>query len=177
MATKTQDLIPMFNREINIPNSEQILNLTASNKIGYIEDGFWDARLSGMLNTFTVVDGLDVVPPEATGSNYFVDIATKAKDLPTELWMLVVIVGGFRLLRLKIMGLAVNFTAEAGPASFEQQASATVLRSLLSNLQGRIQELKTQYSDEFGSAGFFYMDGVSQAASADLENLAELSVL
>ncbi len=177
MATITQDLIPMFNREINVPNSEQILGLSAANKIGYIEDGFWDARLSGMLTTYTVVDGLEVVPPATAGKNYFVDIASKAKDLPTELQMMVVIIGGFRLLRLKIMGLAVNFTAEAGPVSFEQQASATVLRSLLANLQGRIQELKKQYSDEFGNAGFFYMDGVAQAAVADMQNLAELSVI
>ena len=177
MATLIQDIIPMFDREINIPGDAQLPTLTASNKIGYITDGFWDARLSEMLVTFTVVDGADVVPPQVVGKAYITDDATKEDDLPVELQMLVVITAGFRLLRLKIMDLAVNFTAEAGPVSFEQQASATVLRAILANLQGRLQELKKQYSDAFKTGGFHYWDGVEQAAAADLAQLAELTTL
>lgn len=175
MATLLEDLIPMFNREINGPGFERIPDITASQKLGYIQDGFWDARLSGMLDTFGVFDGLDVVPPATAGKNYFADLSSSTDDLPTEFHMLVVIFAGFRLLRLKIMDLAVNFTAEAGPVSFEQQASATVLRALLANLQGRIQELKKQYSDDFTSS-FHYWDGEAQSAAATLADLSALTV-
>lgn len=166
----------MFDREINIPGDLQISTLSAANKIGYITDGFWDAKLSQMLDIYTVVDGDDVVPPATSGKDYFVDSASKADDLPVEFQMLVVITAGFRLLRLKIMDLAVNFTAEAGPVSFEQQASATVLRAVLANLQARLQELKGQYSDAF-SGSFHYWDGVSQAAASDLADLGALTTL
>ncbi len=175
MATLTEDLIPMFNREINIPNNEQITGLTAPNKIGYIEDGFWDARLAGMLDSFSIFDGADIVPPGVAGKNYFADAGSATDDLPTQFHMLVVMTAGFRLLRLKIMELAVNFTAEAGPVSFEQQASATTLRALLASLERRLAELKHQYSDDF-STSFHYWDGEAQSAAADLAMLAELTV-
>ena len=177
MGTLVEDLIPMFNREINGPGFERITAISASQKLGYIEDGFWDVRLAGMLATFTVVDGVDLVPPGVTGKLYFTDDSTKAEDLEKKFWMMVVIVAGFRLLRLKIMDLAVNFTAEAGPVSFEQQASATVLRALLANLQGRVQELKGQYSDEFGADVFILMDGLAQSEYATLQSLPEAQIL
>ncbi len=167
----------MFTREINIPGDEQLPTVSAGSKLGYIEDGFWDARLSGMLGTFGVFDGADLVPPGTTGKLYFSDTATKADDLEKQFWMLVVIIAGLRLLRLKIMDLSVNFTAEAGPASYEQQASATVLRAILANLQGRVQELKGQYSDEFGSDVFILMDGIAQANYATLQSLPEAQII
>jgi hypothetical protein len=73
--------------------------------------------------------------------------------------------------------LAVNFSAKAGPVEYEQQASATVLRALLDNLQGRIQELKGQYSDEFGATVFILMDGIAQSEYAALNSLADAQVV
>ncbi len=177
MGTLIADLIPMFNREINIPGDEQLPGIAASAKLGYIEDGFWDAYLSGMLTTFGVFDGVDLVPPGVTDSLYFSDKATKADDLEKQFWMLIVIISGLRLLKLKIMDLAVNFTAEAGPVQFEQQASATVLRAILANLQGRVQELKGQYSEEFGSDVFILMDGIAQSGYATLQSLPEAQIV
>jgi hypothetical protein len=176
MGTLIEDLIPMFNREINGPGFERI-TASASQKLGYIEDGFFEIQLAGMLLAFDVFDGVDLVPPGTTGKNYFSDKSTKADDLEKKFWMMVVIFAGFRLLRLKIMDLAVNFTAEAGPVSFEQQASATVLRALLANLQGHIQELKGQYSDEFGADVFILMDGLAQSEYATLQSLPEAQIV
>jgi len=177
MATKIADLIPMFDRETNIPGDPQITTVSAGQKIGYIEDGFWDVRLAGMLGTYTVMDGADVVPPEIVGTKYFTDQATAELDLEKQYWMLINIFAGFRLLRLKIMDLAVNFKAVAGPVSYEQQASATVLRALLDNLQGRIQELKGQYSNEFSQSVFVLMDGLAQAEYATLNALPEQQIV
>lgn len=175
MGTPITDLIPMLDREINVPNAPQI-TASAGQKLGYIEDGFWDARLSGLLKEFTVADGADLDPPGTTGTKYFTDTATKAEGLDQEFWMLIVIMAGFRLLRLRIMQLAVNFNAQAGPVSYEQQASATVLRALLDNLQGRVQELKGLYSDKFNSI-FVLMDGVAQSEYAALNQLADQQIV
>lgn len=165
----------MLDREINVPGNAQI-TATASQKLGYIEDGFWDVRLSGMLETFTIVDGANTDPAQTAGENYFTDISTKSKDLDQQYWMMVIIFAGFRLLRLRIMELAVNFTAEAGPVSYEQQASATVLRALLDSLQNRVNELKSIYSDEYNSV-FVLMDGVAQREYSSLNYLADQSVI
>jgi hypothetical protein len=74
------------------------------------------------------------------------------------------------------MQLAVNFTAEAGPVSYEQQASATVLRALLESLERRIMELKDLYSDLVPANVFIAMDGVAQSEYATLNALPELQV-
>lgn len=176
MSTLIADLIPMFNREIDIPGSGQIVTSAAA-KLGYLEDGFWDIRLGGMLGGYTVALGEDLTPPGTTGSKYFTDQASLSEDLDQKFWMMITIFAGFRLLRLKIMQLAVNFTAEAGPVSYEQQASATVLRALLDSLERRIAELKVSYSDLIPSNVFVVMDGLAQSEYATLNALPELQVL
>lgn len=176
MSTPVADLIPMFNREIDIPGSGPIVTSAAA-KLGYIEDGFWDVRLAGMLGGFTVALGEALDPPGDTGSKYFTDQSTLSKDLDEKFWMMITLFAGFRLLRLKIMQLAVNFKAEAGPVSYEQQASATVLRALLESLERRIAELKALYSDLIPANVFVVMDGLAQSEYATLNSLPELQVL
>lgn len=176
MSTPLTDILPMFNREIDIPGDVQFSTVSAGAKLGYIEDGFWDVRLAGMLGGFTVALGEEITPAETTGVKYITDQDLTGEDLEEKYWVLIVIFAGFRLLRLKIMQLAVNFTAEAGPVSYEQQASATVLRALLDNLQGRIQELKEQYSDDFAVGAFIAMDGQAQSTYATLNSLPEANI-
>lgn len=175
MPTPVASLIPMLTREINAPGLENI-DLGGGDSLGYIEDGFWDVRLAGMLGSYTVVLGEDLDPVGTTGAKYFTDQATKAEDLDTMYWMMIVMFAGFRLLRLKIMNLAVNFKAVAGPVSYEQQASATVLRALLDSLSRRIQELKSQYSDSFNASVFIMWDGIAQDQYATLNHLQEQSI-
>jgi hypothetical protein len=178
MATPLTDLTRMLDREVNTPGVEMLPDLGTADLLGYIEDGFWDARLAGLLSSYTVVDAADVdqaTPP--TAGRYFVDSATSKQDLPVHFQMLVVIVAGVRLLRNKVLNLAINFKAEAGPVSYEQQASATTLRSILATLQSRYMELKTQYSDTIGASAMVYMDGVLQAETAVLNDLAALTVI
>jgi hypothetical protein len=176
MSTPLTDLIPMFNREIDIPGTGIIIT-SASAKLGYIEDGFWDIRLAGMLSGFTVALGETLTPPGTTGDKYFTDQDTLSEDLEQKFWMMVTIFAGFRVLRLKVMQLAVNFTAEAGPVSYEQQASATVLRALLDSLERRVAELKELYSDLIPANVFVVMDGLAQSEYATLNSLPELQIL
>lgn len=177
MATPLTEMIPMLNRELNTPGAEQLPDLGAGDFLGYLADGFWDARLYTMLTQYTLVDGADLGTPQPTGTNYITDQSTKEDDLPDEFQMLVVILAGTRMLRNKILTLAVNFKATAGPVDYEQQASATTLRAILASLQRRLDELKVMYTDEFSPGAFVYMDGALQRASSELNGYLALTVV
>ena len=177
MATLIADMIPMMTRELNAPGTEQYPELGAGDYIGYLSDGFWDVRLATMLTSYTILDGLDLATPGDSGSDYITDQSTKTVDLPEQFQMLVVIFAGARLLRNKILTLAVNYTATAGPVEYEQQASATTLRAILASLQRRMDELKRVYSDEFSPGQLYYMDGPLQRAESDLNQYLSLTVL
>jgi len=175
MATSTSELIQMLQREVNTPGIEMLPDLGPASAIGYIEDGFWDARLAGILSAYTIVDFGDVVPPETAG-RWIVDQASHAEDLPFEYQMMVVIFAGVRLIRNKILNLAINFRAKAGAVEFEQQASATTLRAVLAVLQQRLAELKGQYSDSLPPGAFNYMDAVLQREVSLIGDVAILTV-
>ncbi len=177
MPTLIDDIIPMMKRELNAPGTEQYPDLLGGDYLGYIADGFWDTRLAGMLFEYTLVDGLLLDTPLIEGKSYITDQATKVDDLPEQFQYMIVIFAGARLLRNKILTLAVNFTAQAAGVEYEQQASATTLRAILSNLERRVRELKVMYSDEFSPGAMAYMDGVLQRAESDMQGYLALTVL
>ncbi len=177
MATPLPDMIPMLQRELNAPGTEQYPDFGGGDYLGYIADGFWDVRLATMLTDYTILDGLDLGTPVATGTDYITDQATKENDLPVQFQMMVVIFAGARLLRNKILTLAVNYKASAASVEYEQQASATTLRAILASLQRRMDELKTVYSDDFSPGQMTYIDGPLQRAQSDLNQYLALTVL
>jgi len=177
MATSIPSMVPMMNRELNAPGTEQYPDLLAGDYLGYIADGFWDARLAGTLMDYTIVDGADLGTPEDTGTDYITDQSTKEDDLPEEYQYMVVLFAGTRLLRNKILTLAVNYKATAGPVEYEQQASATTLRAILASLEKRLRELKEMYSESFTPSAFYYMDGTLQRAASEMYGYLEMSVL
>lgn len=177
MATPVTDLIPMLNREINPTGAELFSTMSAGTKIGYLKDGFWDARLAGILDEYTIALGEDITPAQTTGTEYYTDVGLSNEDLPEEFHMLITLFAGFRLIRLKILNLAVNFKATAGPAEYEQQASATTLRAVLKSLEDRLQELKAQYSEDFNQSVFVMMDGIAQSTYSLMNGLPDLQIV
>ena len=172
MATPVSDLRDALKREINVPGIESLPDLTNSQLDGYIKDGFWEARLFGMLSDYTQTDGTEFATPLG-------DVIKRTSDdgdLPQDLQMLVVLMAAIRLLRAKILNLSVNFRAQGGPVEYEQQASATVLKSLLQVMEGRIQQVKELYSDKLGSGAFVYFDGELQKELALAYDLASYQV-
>ena len=161
--TAVSDLRAQLARRINVPGAEQLEDVSGAVLDGYILDGFWQTRLRGMLVGYT--SNTTTITKESDGSG-----------LPEHLQQLVIIMAGFNLVRAKVMQLAVNFSAKAGPVAYEQQASATVLRALLNSLERELQQLQEAYSDQFGGA-LYYMDGVLQSEYAQLNQLAELTVI
>ena len=175
MATSIKSMIPMLDREVNAPGVELYSTASASQKMGYIADGFWDARLAGTLSSYTIVDGDDLATPDAT-TDYITDLSTSTADLPEQYQMMVIIFAGARMIRNKILNLAINFTAQAGPVQYEQQASATTLRAVLASLERRLDELKVMYSDSFTPGAFAYMDGTLQRAASEVYGYQELQI-
>ena len=171
MATPVSDLRAMLSREINVPGFEQLPDITSSQLDGYIADGFWETRLLGMLESYTLTDGTELATP--VGS--IIKQASDDGDLPEQYQMLVVIVAGLKMLRLKALNLAVSFSAKAGPVEYEQQTSATVLRAILDSLESRLNELQASYSDLFAGS-MVYFDGVLQRERSLIDGLAVLTV-
>lgn len=175
MATSLKSMIPSLDRSVNAPGAELYPTASASQKMGYLADGFWDARLAGTLTTWTIIDGDDLATPDGT-TDYITDLSTMEDDLPEEFQMMVVIFAGARMISIKILNLAINFTAKAGPVSYEQQASATTLRAVLATLEKRLAELKIMYSDSFTPGQFTYMDGALQRAASEVQGYQLLQI-
>ena len=141
---------------------------------GYVADAFWEARLVGMLGAYTLTDGSELATPPGES---VIKKSGDDGDLEAYLQMLIVIIAGLRVLRLKVLNLAINFTAVAGPTEYEQQASATTLRAVLATLEARYKELKSLYSDQFPSGAFVYFDAELQRESALIQDFATYQVL
>ena len=167
MATTVASMVPQLDREINAPGAELFSTASGAQKVGYIKDGFWEARLLGMLESYTQTDGTEFATPPGDVIKAIADDG----DLPEYLQQLVVIVAALKMVRMKILNLAINFRAQAGPVEYEQQASATTLRSVLATLEMRVNELKELYSEELGQGPFVYFDSVLQRESSGIDEL------
>ena len=75
MATPIQNMIPLLDREVNAPGAELYPTASAAQKVGYLTDGFWEARLLGMLTEYTVRDGTEFTvlegPEHANGYTWW----------------------------------------------------------------------------------------------------------
>jgi hypothetical protein len=171
MSTPVSELREMLKREINVPGFGQLPGITNTQLDGYISDGFWEARLMGVLSSYTLTDGSELATPVAS-----IYLAADESDLPPQYQVLVVIVAGLRLLRLKALNLAVSLRAKAAAVEYEQQTSATVLREILQSLERRAATLFSLYSDVLGQGAFNYFDGELQRTSSMIQGLNLLTV-
>lgn len=173
MATLVSALRAQLGREINPPGFEQYPDITNTQLDGYIKDGFWEIKLFGMLGVFTQTDGTELATPPGD----IIKLTADDGDFPEQFQQLVVIGSALKLIRMKLLTLAVNFKAEGGPISYDQQASATTLRAVLATLEQRLQSLKQIYSDEIGGGVFLYYDSTLQRNQSVLNQSLQLQVL
>lgn len=157
MATLVSDLRAQLRREINVPGFAQLPDITNSELDGYIMDGFWEGRLLGLLGEYTQTDGTEM----ATPAGPIFKVTSDGGDLEPQYRVMIVMIAALKLLRLKLLSLAVNIRAQAGPVEYEQQASATVLRAILEALERRIAEIKGLYGT-LGDGAFYYFDAELQ---------------
>lgn len=151
MAVLLSDYVDALKREVQPPGVDLFSEVTSSTWVGYLTDAFWEARLDGFLEHYSVIDD-----PE----NGFV---IQHDDLTTELplqWMaLVVLYAGIKVLRNKILNTNTSFRAKAGPVEFEQQNSATMLAEMLRQLKSTKDRIIDSLEQDFG--GVMVLDAFS----------------
>jgi len=167
MATAVADVVPVLQREVNVPGAPLFPDALPGDYFGYVEDGFWEGRLAGVFKGWTIIDGADLTSPE---SGRF--ITNDNEDDFAEMdQMFLAIIAGFRMIQRKAFDLAQNMRAHAGPLEYEKQVSATVLRELIKSLERRLNEYEVLYSELVSASAFYYMDGLAQSSYAIYNSL------
>lgn len=142
MAVDLSEFVDSLRREVTPPGSDLFSDVSDDVFTGYLSDAFWEARLDGFVASWTCdVDG--VVTP-----------ITGDKEFPRELVGLLVLYGGIKILRNRIMNLNQRFSAKAGPVEYTTENSASVLSELLRQLDARRKDLL----EEVEATPTFYYD-------------------
>lgn len=146
MAVDLGDLVDPLKREVAAPGDFATVfpNTTDDDLIGSLSDGFWVARLDGLLAGYTESEG-SVTPTSGT------------TDLSRELQQLVVFYAGYQIVKNVLRGIQTKFRAKAGPVEYETAQSATQLTDILKELKYRRDMLLVRLS-ELGQIPSFYVD-------------------
>jgi len=125
---------------------------------GYVEDALWTAVLKGAITGYAV----DRTDP---AHHAIVPVAPNTKEMPGELGQLVVEFAALNIIAGDLLNLQTTIRATAGPVSFEQQRSATVLVAVLKNIQGQIA-LSLEQIGKLGHANTTVFDGLIERTLA-----------
>lgn len=134
MAVDLVDLVPSLQRAVDNPDTPLDATFTEEVMVGYLADGFWEARLQGLLAGYTEADGSIVTD-------------NGGDDMPRELQQLVVFYGAIAIIANRLVRSNSVFRAKAGPVEFETQQSANLLRDILKDLYERRKYLIGKLSD------------------------------
>ena len=140
------ELVESTQRAIALPGGT-LDDFDADELEGHIRDGFWNARLDGVLTGYTEADG--VFTPEMGD----IDAAL------LRFWTT------YGILFNRFTDLDTLFRAQAGPVEFETQRSAQLLRDLLADLKARKKELLDRLAED-GRAPATYVGMIDAAAAA-----------
>lgn len=155
MSTPVSEIRDVLRREVASPGFTAV-PLTSVQADSYIADAFWECRLMGVLSDYTITDGEDDAGKVIHKQH------DSDEGLPEMFWQLLAIVAGMRILRQRMLDLAVNMSAKAGPVEYSRESSATALRAVFEEMRHRLMLLLELYSDELGVGGVVYFDSVLQ---------------
>lgn len=148
MPLELADLVPNLLRETTPPGENLYPDATDDQLIGYLQDGFWEARLDGLLTSWS--ESEQSVSPIQTGGD----------EIPRDFQQIIVMYGGVKLVRTALLNTDTLFKAVAGPVSFETQTAPTILSQLLKELKDRRDRLLFRLQDA-GLINVAYIDGVA----------------
>lgn len=149
MAFDLNDVVPTLQRKVSIPGSNLFPTMVDDDYLGYLEDAFWDARMSGFMAEWTLVD--DTVEPQQVGG----------ADITRDIVSVIILWAAINIVTNELKSGSTQFKAVAGPVSFEQQNSAQVLRDLLSELKDEKNIALKRLSD-LGIVLDSYIDAVTE---------------
>lgn len=156
MAVPLANLVPYLKAEINPPGVELYPNTTDAAFIQMLANGFWEARLNGLMAGYEESAG-SIVPISGT------------VDLGREMQQLVVLYTAYRIVLTNFQNMSSIFRAQAGPVSFETQKHATVLKTVLDALRLRMSGLLDSVGDDTTSVAVFdaYLARTAAIASGE----------
>lgn len=131
MAVDLFEHVDSLKREVTPPGSTLFSDVSDETWVGYMTDGFWEARLDGFLTSYTADAIEGTISPLETGG----------EEIGRDKLALVILYASVKVLRNHIMNLNMRFRAEAGSVSFAVDNSATVLREILAQLQATKQRI------------------------------------
>ena len=142
--TQLIDLVEAFKREVAVPGdfAGTFPATQESDLVAALADAFAQAQLEGFFPThqFDITTG--VITP----------------DLSVAGGALVVMYAGARMLKHRLLGMAVGKRYKAGPTEYETSPVASLLTQMLKELQGRITTLITGGADQKLRTTVFVVD-------------------
>lgn len=136
MAVDVGDLVESLQREVSPPGTPLYPLATDDEWFGHLQDAFWEARLHGMLEAYTMDDNGQITPFDAG-----------ADDIPRDLQQLIVLYAGFRIVLTSYQNVKSAFRAKAGPVEFETQQQGQLLKAVLDAIRSRINIVISRLSD------------------------------
>lgn len=152
MSVALASLVTSIKLEVSPPGTDLYPGTTDDEWIGRLANGFWNARIDGMLAGYVEADG-EVFPESGT------------TDMPRDLQQVIVFVTAYGTVFQKLLNIRTQLKAKAGPVEFETQNSATVLRDLAQSLRDRYAILLRRLSD-LGMVPDYVIDGIMARTDA-----------
>lgn len=146
-------------RAVN-PPGQTVVTIGDDEALGRLQDGFWDARLDGLLSNFTVDDEGVITPLRGT------------TDIDREEVQIVVFYAAYNALYSRLMNLNTQFRAQAGPVTYEVQQSANMLRDVAAMLKERKALILSRLAG-FGATNTYYIDSVIERTDSLLMGLTD----
>lgn len=151
MAVDLADLVEVLKVEVNPPGENLFPTCTDDEWVVRLSSAFWNARIDGFLSGYVEEDG-EVFPTSG-------DV-----DMPRDLQQVIVFLAALNALSGRLRELQTMFRAKAGPAEFEVQRSANVLKDQGTMLYERYKIILSRLSD-VGQVPDYVIDAVGARLS------------
>lgn len=147
MAVDLYDLILPLKTELSVPGEEPFEGATDDSWVQFLVSAFWRIRMLGLYTNYTESDG--VVSP-----------IVGTTDLARQEQQLIILYAAINIVTNQLKGSSSVFRVKAGPTEYETQQSATLLKSILEELQ-RQRALVEAELFSLGSVTDKYIDSVA----------------
>lgn len=147
MAVDVTGFVENLQGEVNAPGFNLFPDATDEQWELQLIGAFWEAKLLGFLENFTMDDTGSITP--VSGST----------DISREEVQLVIFIAGIRALRGQMTALRTSTRYKAGPVEYEVQQSVNLLRELFKDLQDKLKLILGRLSD-LGTTNDAVIDGV-----------------
>jgi hypothetical protein len=146
MAVDLGDLVPNLEALVSPPGNDLFADTEDDEWVTRLANGFWNARLDGLLSGYVEADG--AVTPTSGDT-----------DMSRELQQVIVFYAAYDTILLALRAINTTFRAQAGPVSYETGQSAQVLRDIATALKEKRNLLLSRLSD-LGVTSDYVIDAI-----------------